>query len=205
MRGWQLPRFLFIVCLAQALAILADAQYTAPVPAGPQNGVTVGPTYKLSDIAAQNDLVKLSGQWWGVAYDNFLSASGMKATDFLVMDDPVDTTVKELSPTADLRRNWTPAVLPPLVFKFDSNKGLVEISGFLPKASANTNVAQTLPVGVTEDQAAVVSVLAARYGKPTRILGNPNAPALGATYVWDFDKASLEVSSIEFRLFPSVN
>jgi len=179
------------------------AQTNLPIPPDP-NGMVVGPTYKVADIAANNDLVKLSAGWWGLAYDKFPPVAGMKAGDYSAMDNPGETdNSKVVMPAYDFRsKEWTPVELPPLSFKFMPDKGLVEVNGFLREPEGDAKPAQPLPTGVSEDQAVAVKALVARYGKPSRIIGYPSMPGLGAAYVWDFDKAMLSVSTHTFRISP---
>lgn len=113
--------------------VSVSGQNNFPIPPNP-DGVVVGSTYKVSDIPAKSDLVKLSAGWWGLAYDKFPPVAGMKAGDYSGFDNPGATdNSKVVMPTNFFRsKEWTPEELPPMSFKFMPGKGLVEVNGFSP-------------------------------------------------------------------------
>jgi hypothetical protein len=198
-------RWLFVIACLSCSSIPTHCQNVPPPP--DPCGVVVGPRYRLSDISPKDDLVKLSGDWWGTDINRLPTAAKMKTGDYSVGDERVPRRQKFeiLLPTTEFgSKNWTPQELRAFAFKFKNGEGLVLITGLLKQASADQlDSAQPLPTGMAVSQAVAVKALTSRYGKPTRIIGFGSAPSVGTTYVWEFDKAILEVSSALFNLSPA--
>jgi len=118
-----------------------------------------------------------------VAFDGFPNLAGLRRGEYSAGDKPNTPGYKVIMPIrkANVSR-WRPRELDPLAFEFSAENGLVEISGFLRKG---------------ETQEAVLGVLTQRYERPSRALRALNM----VTYVWDFDKSVLELSSVIFRLY----
>jgi hypothetical protein len=133
-------------------------------------------------LAMSKDIVKLSEEWWGVSIGRFPAISGLTYGDYSEGDHPTRRGYKVILPFAKrIENKWLPKELRPFEFDFTDEKGLVEISGFYK--------------GKQEE---VVARLTDRYGKPSRELR-----AIGlVTYVWDFDRTSLDVTSVFFSLHP---
>jgi len=144
---------------------------------------------KVANLAVHkekhDDLVELSGGWWGLAFESFPEVAGLKYGTYAQGDDPVDRHYRVIMPfSGKIADKWIPKELMPLEFKFTSTNGLVEISGFLPRES-------------TQD--GVVTALIQRYGPPDQ-----KAAALNmVTYIWHLKTTVLEVSGWTFRLAPN--
>jgi hypothetical protein len=179
---------------------------SAPLRAKPPQAVTVpppqvipptdtrtGPARKLSEIHLKNDLLKMSGEWWGKRFDEFPESVGLKPGDYSASDDPTAT----VDPTAKGNKviflhqgisadKWTPKELAVFAFTFKASDGLrlAEIKGFLGNRS----------------EADMAKVLTRRYGEPTQILRALNF----TTYVWDFDESVLNLNFMSFMIVPKV-
>jgi hypothetical protein len=132
-------------------------------------------------FAAQGDLVKLSGGWWGMSIQEFPKKAGLQPDEYRVMDHPSRSDVKVLMLSAKVIAKLEPAELPPLEFDFTTAAGLYEISGFIK--------------GTPQE---ALTALTKRYGAPsegTQVLGM-------AAYGWKFEKTKLDLRYNLFQLFP---
>lgn len=139
-------------------------------------------TLAFSALAADNDLVRLSQNWWGVSIEEFPKKAGLQPGDYSVGDHPSRKGIKVIVINPKAAARWEPKEIPAFEFDFTPEGGLQEIGGFIKGT-----------------QKEALAALIARYGHykgVTQLLGM-------YAYGWEVGKTELGLGYNLYSLHPA--